>query len=1123
MGKLTRPFGLCWGFGPTLGVATQSRRQVGWRWALVVYVLAPIACLQTSVCAQLRIQEIVAVNGSSLVDENESSSDWIELYNPGLEPLSVGGYYLSDDPTNLRKWQVPDLVVEPEGYLIVWCSGEDRIYASAESVLAGLASMTPNVISADGTWSYLPGELEPEDPTLPAGWTDLDFDDSQWQRGIPPFGFDDEFELNSPVPDGTQVVLLRHRFHLHDPDALPDLLMRVHLDDGMVVYLNGVRIINDGFQAHLEPSFTSNSRRSQDASRPKQLDFGAFLPLARPGENILAVALLNRSRTSNDLSFTLELGTPELVAHTNFSLAGEGEPLILSDPTGRPIDFLELPGPQLRDRSFGRPGTTAGDFLYLLSPTPLAPNNTFASADPIPIEPKIEPVSGEYDAPVEVSISTDGFSLFPLELRYSLDGTDPTVSSPIYTRPFVVESGHVVRARVFFQGEPISRISTRTYFMDVAEYDLPILALGMEPRAYAFVHNTADGRGRLSERAGHIELFGEDGRLMVGTDMGLRLHGGAGRGGGLDTKKSYRAYFRRFYGEARLNFSVITDIALAEFDKLVLRGNFNDAFRTNASASYIRDQVIRDVHGEMGAVISHGTWYNLFVNMQFRGIYNVVERLDRNFFESYFPAEGNDWYVVKTNDEVLDGGFSASRAWDEFQQFFADADLREPTNYEQAHRLIDVANYTSYMILNIWAENQDWPHNNWYAARPARPGGRWIFLSWDAEWGMGLVPAGSRMLSFIIDERANTSIGRPLARLMVNRDYQRFFVEELDRYLDGPLRYENVLAHIDKAATAVARDIEQEATLPGAAGDFSVEEWERNVEEVADFARRRAVQLRTVILEEPYFFFPRVSHATPQEVVAPESEVAITLRGRSFTKGTQVFFNGLSSPSVEWQSGSRLVAMLPFDLRVEGDTEIYVVDEDGDGLRTRGALNVLFARPAPSVIIPEFGFDSGGDQIVIIGSGFIDGVQVEFSGVPSPLVQVLDSETLSVVTPAGSGEADVLVINTKPGPLPAPTTLRFRFEQGNPGFQRGDANNDGKVNLTDAIATLHFLFAGAAPLCEDALDVDDSGAVGFSDAIFLLEFLFTPSAPAPAEPFATCGDDPTADLISCGQRRNCVN
>lgn len=100
-------------------------------------------------------------------------------------------------------------------------------------------------------------------------------------------------------------------------------------------------------------------------------------------------------------------------------------------------------------------------------------------------------------------------------------------------------------------------------------------------------------------------------------------------------------------------------------------------------------------------------------------------------------------------------------------------------------------------------------------------------------------------------------------------------------------------------------------------------------------------------------------------------------------------------------------------------------------------------------------------------------------------------------------------------------------------FRRGDVNDDGPVNLTDAIALLEFLFLGGEPpSCFDAADTDDTGTLLITDAIYLLSWLFLGGCPPPAPgphdcgpdnrrdcPDAACGNDAFADCLyeSCSE------
>ncbi|MBI4093058.1 MAG: HYR domain-containing protein, partial [Candidatus Kerfeldbacteria bacterium] len=86
-------------------------------------------------------------------------------------------------------------------------------------------------------------------------------------------------------------------------------------------------------------------------------------------------------------------------------------------------------------------------------------------------------------------------------------------------------------------------------------------------------------------------------------------------------------------------------------------------------------------------------------------------------------------------------------------------------------------------------------------------------------------------------------------------------------------------------------------------------------------------------------------------------------------------------------------------------------------------------------------------------------------------------------------------------------------------FRRADANADGTVDISDAIATLGFLFLGNPKqlFCEDAADTNDDGVIDLSDAVVTLVWLFSDGTQPPAPGPITSGLDPTNDTLTCGQ------
>ncbi|MEM7232293.1 MAG: dockerin type I repeat-containing protein [Planctomycetota bacterium] len=73
-------------------------------------------------------------------------------------------------------------------------------------------------------------------------------------------------------------------------------------------------------------------------------------------------------------------------------------------------------------------------------------------------------------------------------------------------------------------------------------------------------------------------------------------------------------------------------------------------------------------------------------------------------------------------------------------------------------------------------------------------------------------------------------------------------------------------------------------------------------------------------------------------------------------------------------------------------------------------------------------------------------------------------------------------------------------------FRRGDANGDGRINISDVVPLLRFALGREVPRfdCEEAFDTNDDGAVNVSDAIPLVSWLFLDGPPL-VGPFRDCG------------------
>ncbi|MEQ1745945.1 MAG: CotH kinase family protein [Saprospiraceae bacterium] len=116
-----------------------------------VYQVQPQAAVNTV----LAINEVMASNSITIADPQGDYEDWIELFNKSNNPIDLSGYYLTDNPTNLTKCQIPSGVAIPaNGYLIIWADEDSadgathcnfKLSASGEQVLL----LDPNLNMVD--------------------------------------------------------------------------------------------------------------------------------------------------------------------------------------------------------------------------------------------------------------------------------------------------------------------------------------------------------------------------------------------------------------------------------------------------------------------------------------------------------------------------------------------------------------------------------------------------------------------------------------------------------------------------------------------------------------------------------------------------------------------------------------------------------------------------------------------------------------------------------------------------------------------------------------------------------------------------------------------------------------
>jgi len=469
--------------------------------------------------------------------------------------------------------------------------------------------------------------------------------------------------------------------------------------------------------------------------------------------------------------------TTETGLHANFKLDADGEEIGLFDSDGTTLIHSVTFPDQTADISYGCYPDANDNWRFLSVPTPGAENDGAYLGEAEP--PQFSHQRGFYDRPFAVTLATETEDA---TIHYTIDGARPYESTGrfptglTYTGPVRIARTTCLRARAIKPGWKPSAIVTHTYLMNASETikALPVISLvGDERQTFyepdgimAIVggsygsdgrwvsdgpgsYNNPMQRGMAYERPVSCEWIEPWDNVGFQVDCGIRVHGSNymrpryRRSGGYWTgssKFAFRLYFRGAYGPSWLEYPLFP-FEVERFKAIVLRGGHND--RVNP---FIKDELIRRLHKDMGSMASGGTHANLLINGEYKGYYNPCEHIKDSFCQEWYQSD-KDWDVMTMNG-IRDGD---TVAWNDMINYARSYSLSDAVHYEEISRRLDIPAFADYLILELWSGNWDWPQNNWAAARERSDEGKWSFYIWDAEGGMF-----SDRLSTVYFDRLNT-------------------------------------------------------------------------------------------------------------------------------------------------------------------------------------------------------------------------------------------------------------------------------------------------------------------------------------------------------------------------------
>ena len=483
--------------------------------------------------------------------------------------------------------------------------------------------------------------------------------------------------------------------------------------------------------------------------------------------------------------------------HTNFRLESSKKSSLFlfkgDDTIDKIEDFAAQPAPNI---AFGRNTDGSDEWGYQLEPTPGKANTgKTCKAEDILGEPvfSIKGCIMNTKETITLMLTLPDGSPEGTEIRYTLDGSEPTKNSQLYQSQLSFNSNKVVRAKLFCDGKLSPRSTTHSYLFHGRDITLPVISINTDNKYFndskigIYSDNIGSDNKKNYEhdwrRPMNIEFFMKDMNASTLNQLiEARVCGGATRGA---VRKSMAIYANKRFGENRFNYEFFPDQkpGLKDFKSLMLRNAGNDF-----DYLFMRDAIIqRNVGSHLD--IDWQAWQPaiIYINGVYKGMLNIRERSNEdNIYSNYNGLEDIDMFE---NWEELKEG-----TWDNYNAFkaFYNEHGHTMAEYEE---WMDCMEFINLMVPNLYYNNVDFPGNNIVMWRPVEKGGRWRWIMKDTDYTLGLYgqcSASYKILEWLHNPNYDGGLNwgansyedtRLFRRLMEDTDFNREFIDRCAIYM----------------------------------------------------------------------------------------------------------------------------------------------------------------------------------------------------------------------------------------------------------------------------------------------------------------------------------------------------
>ncbi len=425
--------------------------------------------------------------------------------------------------------------------------------------------------------------------------------------------------------------------------------------------------------------------------------------------------------------------------HTNFKLAQTSgkDIVLLSDPDGNILEMTEMEL-TLVEHSRCKESDGTGAWKVCIEPTLGASNNDAEMFDTYTDTPTMDIEAGFYTDSVIVTITNNQAGS---TLRYTLDGNNPTIESPMYTEPIKIKETTVVKAMSFTNDPTIltGKMDFNTYFIGENDFSVAVYSVAANQ-----VIDLANGDGEIIP-IGSIEYFAEGSSKREAASFGsLNRHG---QDSWVLPHRSLDWVSRDEMGYSKaLNAPLFSYSDRDQYQKFMFRNSGDDNYPAidddeHSGSTHIRDEYVQTLvlEGDMELDQRAVERVVLFLNGEYWGLYGLRERpVDHDYTKEYYDqGKYNNHFLTTWSDtEIQYGGQEAVDDWTQLRDFILDNDMSVDTNYDKAKDQLNTKSLIDYMLMNLNTVAVDWLNYNtgwWRGTDPEGEHKKWGYIAWDMD------------------------------------------------------------------------------------------------------------------------------------------------------------------------------------------------------------------------------------------------------------------------------------------------------------------------------------------------------------------------------------------------------